>query len=447
MASTGRHNYLTLGCQFVLCALGLLVVGEGNAQALNIAWDYDYGGIIWEDCNSVAETADGGFIMGGYTSSPPTPMSDISQATLDNGFPPPDVGDYWVAKTDANGILQWDQRYGGNKQDRLWAIQQTSDGGYIIGGVSNSDAGVQKSGFNRGHEDYWILKTDANGNIEWEQTYGSDSIDYLYNLIPTSDGGYLMGGISRSDAGHEKTENHRGDFDLWIIKIDATGNILWDRTIGGTGEERLNEIQEAPDGHYLLGGSSASPADGMDILEPQIGGKDYWFIKIDSVAGNKLWEYRYGGADEDEVQSFTQTQDGGYLLGGGSRSGVSAQKSEASQWVDFWIVKINALGAIEWEQTFGGPELDNCYSVKQNSIGNYLLGGFSASGIGPDKSEANRGPVGTEDFWLIYLAPDGTKLWDKTLGGSSRDVPGKFVSNLRWGVSAGRPFFKSAKWR
>lgn len=394
-----------------------------SAQLLKTAWDYDYGGNLWEDCNSAVETSDGGYLLGGYTSSTVTPGGDVSDPPLDGFFPPPDVGDYWIAKTDEEGLLQWDRRYGGNKQDRLWAAQETPDGGYIIGGTSNSDAGPQKSDANRGDEDYWIIKTDASGAIEWDHSYGSDSLDYFYSLLQTSDGGYLLGGISRSDMGAEKSENHRGNFDLWVIKTDASGNVLWDQTIGGNGEERLNEMQETPDGHYVIAGSTASDRDNMDVERDAFGGKDYWLIKIDSMAGDKIWEYRYGGSDEDEIQSFAQTQDGGFLLGGGSRSPITPMmKKEASQWVDFWIIKIDGLGTIEWEETFGGPELENCYSVKQNNIGNYLLGGFSSSGVGPDKTEPNRGPIGTEDFWLLYLAPDGTKLWDKTLGGDSRDV-------------------------
>ncbi len=391
-----------------------------SGQLLKTAWDRGFGGNIWEDCNSVSETADGGFLLGGYTSS--TVSGDVTTPPFDGFFPPPDVGDYWIIKTDIDGNKEWDRRYGGNKQDRLWAAEQTADGGYIIGGVSNSDNGPQKTDANRGDEDYWIIKTDAAGTIEWDRTYGGDSIDYFYQLLLTSDGGYLLGGISRSDIGMEKTENHRGDFDLWIIRTDAQGNVIWDRTIGGVGEERINELQEGPDGNYWIGGSTASAADGADVQLAGLGGKDYWLIQLDSLDGGKLQEFRYGGNDEDEIQSFVLTQDGGFLLGGGSRSGVSPQKSEASQWVDYWIVKTDGAGTIEWEQTFGGPELENCYSVKQNAIGNYLVGGFSASGIGPDKTEANRGPIGTEDFWLLYLAPDGTKLWDKTLGGASRDV-------------------------
>lgn len=416
------HNRISFGLKMLLCLVINLVTLSTSAQILKTAWDKDYGGNIWEDCNSAAETSDGGYILGGYTSSTVTPFGDVSEPSLDGFFPPPDVGDYWIVKTDDQGELLWDRRYGSNKQDRLWSAQETPDGGYILGGVSNSDIGPQKSDLNRGYEDYWIIKTNALGDIEWDRSYGSDSIDYFYSLVQTSDGGYLLGGISRSDIGFEKSENSRGNYDMWIVKVDSLGNKLWDKTIGGAEEERLNEMQETPDGHYVIAGATASDADGADITQPSYGGKDYWLIKIDSADGGKIWEYRYGGTEEDEIQSFTQTQDGGFLLGGGSRSPVSAMKQEASQWVDFWIVKIDDLGAIQWEQTFGGPELDNCYSVKQNNIGNYLVAGYSASDVGPDKTEPNRGPVGTEDFWLIYLAPDGTKLWDKTLGGNNRDV-------------------------
>ncbi len=413
----------------LLFSLVLLLPQLLSAQILKIDWDFDYGGNIWEDCNSAEETSDGGYILGGYTSSTVTGFGDIWEPPFDGFFPPPDVGDYWIVKTDDRGVMDWNRRYGGNKQDRLWAAQETPDGGYILAGVSNSDAGPQKSDLNRGYEDYWIIKVDSIGDIEWDRSYGSDSTDYFYSLLQTSDGGFLLGGISKSDIGFEKSEARRGHFDMWFVKTDSLGNKLWDKTIGGNDEERLNEMQETPDGHYIIAGATASDRDNIDITKDGLGGKDSWLIKIDSTDGNKIWEYRYGGTEEDEIQSFTQSQEGGLLLGGGSRSPVSAMKKKASQWVDFWIMKVDGLGTvmdelstIQWEETFGGPELDNCYSVKQNNIGNYIVAGYSASDICPDKTEANRGPVGTEDFWLLYLAPDGTKLWDKTLGGDNRDV-------------------------
>ena len=408
------RKLIAICCRF--CTLLPLIFSFGaisfTATAQPIAeWDRDFGGNNWEELNSIQQTSDEGYIMAGYSSS--SANGDISETTQG-------LGDFWLVRTDQDGNQLWDKRYGGNGEERPYSVKETSDGGFIVGGWSFSGASGDKTQASRGYFDYWVVKTNALGNLEWNQTYGGDSTEFLYDLIQTSDGGYLIGGISMSGISGEKTDAGRGDFDYWVIKTNALGVIEWDATYGGSDEERLNTLLEDDDGNFILAGGSRSDIGG-DITTGLLGVKDFWMIKVDRLTGGKIWERRYGGTDEDEISSVVKTADGGYFLGGSSRSNqLPGMKTENGRGiVDMWVVKTDAAGNIEWDRTFGGTNMDNCYSVKQNSIGYYLLGGFSGSPAGGDKTEPS---MGGWDYWLIYLDPNGNKLWDKTLGGSGNDV-------------------------
>ncbi len=396
---------------YMFVFLSFMFFHKESLAQLQVSWDKDFGGSIWEELNTSAETPDGGYILAGFSSS----------AANDGDVTDPNqgVGDYWMIKTDSDGNSQWDSRFGGNGLDRCNIIKVTSDGGFILGGSSDSGISGDKSEASRGLDDYWVVKTDMNGVMEWERTFGGDNLDLMFSVAQTNDGGFVLGGHSFSGMSGDKTEANIGNSDFWIVKIDALGNLEWDKTIGGIEEERLNDIQVAADGNILIGGGSRSDI-GVDVSLPLVGVKDYWFIKISETDGSIIWERRYGGMDEDEIQSFDQTSDGGFLLAGGSRSNISGDKSEMSRGiVDMWLVKIDAAGTKEWDATFGGESLENCYSVKQNAVGYYILGGYSGSGIGIDKSESN---IGGWDYWVVYVDAMGNKVWDKTLGGDSNDV-------------------------
>ncbi|MEM9917844.1 MAG: hypothetical protein AAF990_07100, partial [Bacteroidota bacterium] len=372
-------------------------------------WNRGYGGNGWEELNSIQQTADNGYIMTGFSGS--SDNGDVTNTNNGNG-------DFWAAKIDQDGNLEWQQLYGGNQLDRARIVRQTTDGGFIFGGWSASGISGNKSEPSRGLDDYWVVKTDVLGNIQWEHTYGGDGLDQLFDLIQTSDGGYLLGGNSTSAISGERSQPSRGGQDWWVIKIDASGNIQWDMAYGGSDEERLNEFIEAPDGNYVIAGGTRSDVGG-DVTTALLGVKDFWLLKVDAMNAGILWERRYGGTDEDEVNSFTMTSDGGYLLGGGSRSDAyPGQKADNRRnLVDMWIVKTDPTGAIQWERTLSGNganAITNCYTVKENSIGNFLIGGVSDSNAGFEKSDDSKGGY---DFWMLYADPMGNILWDLTLGG------------------------------
>ena len=407
---------------YLLVSFYCLVWSNGVIAQIEPLWDRSYGGSRWEELNSAEETSDGGYIMAGFSSS----LENDGDVTGANEG----IGDFWMLKANNFGDKEWDARFGGDGLDIASSVIQTVDGGYLLGGTSASGTSGQKQSLNRGLDDYWIVKTDALGNLEWEATYGGDNLELLLSVIQTSDGGYLLGGLSLSGISGEKTEPNLGGFDHWIVKISATGMVEWDKTLGGSEEERLNVMQLAPDGHFLLGGSTQSDA-GDDITSPSIGIKDMWFVKVSSIDGSIIWQHRYGGSEVEELIAFQQTLDGGFFLAGGSNSDISGSKSENSRGgTDMWGIKIDALGNKEWDVTLGGSELDNCYGLKQNSAGYYLLGGFSGSGVEGDKSEPNQGGW---DYWMVYIDENGNKQWDRTIGGSDNDVMFNLFQNQTGG--------------
>jgi hypothetical protein len=364
------------------------------------AWDKTLGGSSLEELNSIQQTSDGGYIMGGLS------QSGISgdKTHANKGYE-----DYWVVKLDASGNKLWDKTYGANFPDFLTALQQTSDGGYILGGYSFSGINGDKTQASRGAYDYWVLKIDANGNKLWDKTFGGPASDQLYTLQQTADGGYILGGTSSSGNYGDKTETSRGLSDFWIIKLDAIGNKQWDKTFGGSNYEELFSLKQTADGGYILGGSSKSTNNG-DKSQGTNGLLDYWVVRV-NASGNKLWDKTFGGGGNEEIHSLVQTSDGGYLVGGYSNSGMNWDKSQASKGLsDYWVLKLDTNGNKTWDKTIGGSDGDNLRYLQEATGGGYILGGYSLSPISGDKTES---PLG---YWVVKVDASGNKLWDKSIG-------------------------------
>lgn len=329
--------------------------------------------------------------------------------------------DYWIVKIDSVGNIQWQNTIGGDVDDVLYAVQQTSDGGYILGGHSYSDISGDKTENNNGSVDMWIVKTDAAGNIQWQNTIGGTGIDFLNSMQQTLDGGFILGSRSKSNISVDKTENCIGGFDYWIIKTDTVGNIEWQNTIGGNGDDFLFSVQQTTDEGFIIGGYSISNISG-DKTENSIGDFDYWIVKTDKF-GNIQWQNTIGGNLNDACYSATQTIDGGYILGGYSLSGISGDKTEASLGDrDYWLVKTDSLGNVLWQNTIGGSSTDVLYIVRQSTDGGYFLGGDSRSNISGDKTENNWDLTQLNpDYWIVKTDSVGNIVWDNTIGGVARD--------------------------
>lgn len=366
-------------------------------------WDKRFGGTVYDYITYFKPTRDGGFILGGYSSSGVT--GDKTQPSWGNL-------DYWIVKIDALGTKQWDKRFGGFDNDVLSSVEQTADGGYILGGYTDSQATGDKTQTSRGINDYWIVKTDSLGNKIWDKRYGGANDELLTVVYQTSDLGYIMGGYSGSGIGGDKTQPSKGFHDYWIVKTDSIGTVLWDKDFGGTDYDFMICLMSTPDGGFLLGGSSGSPA-GPDKSQNCFGADDVWIIKTDSL-GNKQWDADYGGFDYDQLNSFGLTSDGGYILGCYSASNISGNKSENTKGLgDIWLIKINSAGSIQWDRDFGGTDIeDGIGSAFQNSDGGFFVTSNSFSGISGDKTAAN---LGVAQAWMVRTDSLGNKLWDKTV--------------------------------
>jgi len=324
-------------------------------------------------------------------------------------------------------LIQWQKVYGGNVADGLNTIKQTSDGGYLLLGDSESGISGDKVSATKGGRDNWIIKTSSTGAIEWQKDIGGSGDDSIFPVVQTSDGGYLVGGNSDSSISGDKTENSHGFADFWILRLDPSGNIVWQNTIGGGYLDLLFSIIQTPDGGFLLGGSSISNQS-EDKTEDNVGFTfgtpyttyfDYWIIKIDAL-GNIEWDNTIGSKSTDSAYTVLNATDGGYLVGGFSNCDVSGDYNGPSQGgLDCWILKLDLLGNILWQKTIGGSANDQLRAIITTSDGGYLLGAISNSNISGNKTENNKG---LNDFWIVKLDANGNITWDKTIGGLQNDI-------------------------
>lgn len=362
----------------------------------DIEWQNTLGGSKNDRLHVVDQMPDGDYMLGGYSAS------DISGDKTENtvGFNP--LYDFWVIRANSDGNIVWQNTIGGNGPDAFFTDgKRTEDGGYIIGGPSGSLISGDKTENSLGTYDYWVLKLNGLGNIEWQNTLNGNDWDILRSVEQTMDGGYIIGGWSRSGIGADKTDSNRGGFDYWVVKLNSTGNIQWQKTIGGNGDDQLNDIYQTNDGGYILGGESNSNIGG-EKTENSRGLYDYWVVKL-SAAGDIEWQNTVGGSGEDYLNTLQQTTDGGYLLGGNSNSNISGDKTENSRGGgDYWLVKLNPQGDILWQKTIGGSNGDALQSIWQTADGGIMLGGHSNSNAGFEKSADSRG---MNDYWIVKLAP------------------------------------------
>ena len=371
----------------------------------NIQWQNSIGGNDADYLYSIEQTIDSGYILGGVSNSGIS--GDKSESNI--GFP--GSTDFWVVKISSAGIIEWENTIGGSAEDKLTFIHQTSENGFIVGGYSNSPISGDKTETNLPggdmQYDFWILKLDVFGNIEWQKVIGGFGDDYLNSCDEVEGEGYFLGGYSNSPISGNKTESSIGFNDYWVVKLSTLGEIIWQNTIGGISDDLLFSVNHTNDSGYILGGHSKSPISG-DKWEDNIGFNDYWVVKLDSI-GEIIWQNTIGGTSEDNLYSIQQTYDSGYILGGHSNSNASIDKSENAIDVhDFWVIKISSLGSIEWDNTIGGDNYDYLLDAKQINIGptadyGFILGGTSQSGISGDKTEFN---IGLSDYWVIKLSPE-----------------------------------------
>ncbi|MEA9412707.1 MULTISPECIES: T9SS type A sorting domain-containing protein [unclassified Flavobacterium] len=340
--------------------------------------------------------------------------------------------------------ILWEKSYGGIHADYLFDAQPTADYGFILAGSSLSDKTGNKTDNNNGDLDYWIWKMDEKGELVWQKSFGGSGFDLLQSIKNTRDGGFILAGTSNSPNDFQKKDPCKGGTDFWVIKLDANGEELWQRTIGGSGQDELLCAFQTRDGGYILGGSSSSIPEITDEtieitqsldFKPNIytkseksrGNMDYWIVKLDK-AGVVEWQKTYGGEYADVLRSMEQTQDGGYILGGYSNSPQSGDKTEPNAGIgDYWIIKIDGVGGIEWQKTYGGNGDNQLYVVHQTLDGGYIAGGNSNS-TSPLTSLGGMVGNGT-DYWVLKLDDKGDVVWSKTYDFGKTDILTSLVEN------------------
>ncbi|MBN2682223.1 MAG: T9SS type A sorting domain-containing protein [Bacteroidales bacterium] len=366
-----------------------------NCQ-VHIQWQKCLGGTDGDYAYSIQQTSNGGYIVAGSTSSNNGDVSGNNGGT-----------DIWIVKLDIIGNLLWQKCFGGTNDDYATHIQKTDDGGYIVVGTTNSNNGDVTG--NNGSYDIWFVKLDNSGNIQWQKCIGGTNDDYAYFIQQTIDNGYIVAGYTWSNDGDISGNN--GNEDMLIVKLDNSGNIIWQKCFGGTEYDRAHYIQQTTDGGYIVTGYTFSN-DGD--VSGNNGEEDMWVVKLDNL-GDLQWQKCLGGTDWDGAFSIKQTADGGYIVAGETCSG-DGDVFGYNWGYDVWIVKLDNLGNIQWQKCLGGTYWEHSFSIQITSDGGYIVAGNSESNDG-DVS----GNHGNVDFWVAILDNLGNIKWQKCLGGSGID--------------------------
>jgi mannose/fructose-specific phosphotransferase system component IIA len=338
------------------------VCGYASTFAKTIDESYD------DEAFSIIQSSDGGYAVAGRTYS------------FGAGGP-----DFYVVKLDSSGNVQWTKTIGGSAWDGASSIIQSSDGGYVVAGYTQS--------FGAGWYDFYVVKLDSSGNVLWAKTIGGSNYDVATSIIQSSDGGYVIAGYTRSFGA--------GYVDIYVVKLDSSGNVIWTKTIGGSSGDEAWSIIQSSDGGYVVAGRTYSFGAGYD---------DFYVVKLDS-SGNVIWTKTIGGSLTDVAISIIQSSDGGYVVTGGTQSFGAGS-------YDIYVVKLDSGGNVQWTKTIGGSNWDVAWSIIQSSDGGYVVAG-ETRGFG----------AGYFDIYVVKLDSGGNVQWTKTIGGSLTDVASSIVQS------------------
>ncbi|MCX7909609.1 MAG: T9SS type A sorting domain-containing protein [Ignavibacteria bacterium] len=371
-----------------------------NANSQTIEWQRCLGGSENDFGTSIQQTYDGGFIVAGST------FSDDGNVSGNHGN-----FDFWVIKLNSVGNIEWQKCYGGSNIEMANSICQTNDGGYIVAGKAKSWDGDVSGLHGTGFMDYWVVKLSSTGTIEWQKCLGGTYEDWANSIEQTSDGGYIVAGMALSINGDVRGNN--GNYDYWVVKLSSTGNIEWQKCLGGSDNDNANSIKQTSDGGYIVAGSTNSNDDDVNCFQ---GAGDAWIVKLTSL-GSIQWQRCLGGTKEDVPFSIEQTRDGGYIVAGYTSSNDGDVSGFHGGFSDAWVVKLSSSGTIEWQKCLGGSSDDLANSIQQTSDGGHIVAGHTYS---------NDGDVwgfhgGVSDLWLVKLSSTGTIEWQKCLGGTNWD--------------------------
>lgn len=386
---------------------GGVVQWENTIIAEGHDWIYD-----------ISTTPTGHFLLAGYTTA---------GIGGDKTLPPLGGTDFWIMELDENGNILWQKVLGGPLDDEAEVILPLDGGDILVAGSSWSGGTGDLTDPGNGQIDLCFFKLNADHDIVWQQTIGGNMYDAVTDVKATPDGGFIVAAYSNSWESGEKTEGNYVSWDYWILKLDADGNIEWQNTTGGNDVDRPYSVAVCPDGGYVVNGESTSPISG-EKTETSIG-NDYWAVKFDAL-GNIEWQNTIGGTEFDAGTTVIAASDGGMLIGGYSLSSVGIDKTDFLRGIyDYWVLKLDDDGNILWQKTIGGTGSDQLYEIMEIEAGNYALAGWSTSNIGYEKTENAHGnadywlvTIGTDTItcsvpWVenIYIQPTrAAVVWNET---------------------------------
>lgn len=390
---------LLLGCSREDASPGWEFEGETLAE-------FRFGGSGGDSPRKVIPTLDGGFAILGFTNSVDGDLTGKKLA----------VNDYWLLKLDVEGQLEWSRTIGGSGDDQGQSLTQLRDGGFALVGYAMSSDGDGSQ--NMGFHDNWVVRLDASGEILWERSFGYAGHDHAYDVVETRDGGLLFVGFLDVTASGGEGNDRRdpaltahGVGEFWVTRLDPAGNIVWRRYFGGTDNDRAYAVATVPSGGFLVAGAAESA--NFDIGDAR-GSYDFWVLRL-SEDGDLLWERSLGGSGIDRAYEIARTADGHFLVGGNTFS-ADGDVSRNHGGSDIWVVKLSEQGEVIWEQTYGGSGFDALESIMPDNAGGVLLSGNSRSSDGD--LERNEGE---NDIWVLRIDGQGRVLWQRSFGGPYED--------------------------
>lgn len=352
----------------------------------------------------IYQTADKGYIIGGVTAS-----KDGDVIGNHGG------ADLWVIKLRADGSTHWRKALGGGKTEKGTIVHQTSDGGYIVGGITASSNGDVK-GFRGGEGDIWVVKLNADGNLLWQKPIGGSALDEITTVLelPNS-GGFIVGGTT-SSANGDVTGFHGGK-DYLVAKLSTDGRLIWSKVYGGSGTDQLHQIQLAADGGFVVAGVTWSNAVNDGDVEGFRGGSDIWIIKLDD-SGKVLNKAIFGSSGLENWMTLQRTSDGGYVMGceGGSKAANGDFTANAGAY-GILLVRMDGALTVQWKTLFSSKSSGSILrGLKQTTDGGFIVGGSSGSASVPGNTYGGNG-----DAWLAKVAGNGIVQWQRLIGGAVQE--------------------------
>lgn len=360
-----------------------------------------FGGTNDDYIPTVIAAKDGGFFFCGITASNST--GDVIANHGDH--------DAWMVKLNSNYEIVWSRVMGGTWYDAAIDAIATADGGYIVTGYTQSNANGDV-GTNNGKTDWWIIKLNSKGETVWTKMLGGMYDDFANKMAATADGGFIIAG---------QTSDKIGYTDVMVVKFTGDGNVEWQKTYGGSGNDEAYGVSVAANGSIYLAATTSSSNSGD--VGSGYGKSDYLVIKL-NANGDKVWIKVFGGSDYDSPDAIAATGDGGAIITGTAYSNQSGHVGTSHGKGDVWVVKVNANGEMMWNSLLGGSDYDNSSAIAVTADGGYLISGASSSKDG-DVGVTQGG----DDLWLFKLNANGKILWNKTIGGTGTEYGGSFLLN------------------